>query len=208
MSLRERYVSKAVELTRADHSAEEFRREASRCGDADAARRMLALAMVRDGASRADASRLCGMDRQTLRDWVLRYNAQGLPGLFDSKQTRRGPKPKLSAVQRQELAEIVRQGPDVAEHGVVRWRRTDLAGVISQRFGVTLAARTVGAVLRSLGFRRLSARPQHPKQDPEAMETYKKTSPIWSPPASPRRRAASRLKSGFRMKPASASKAA
>ena len=147
MSLRERYVSKAVELTLADHSAEEFRQEASRCGDADAAR-------------------LCGMDRQTLRDWVLRYNAHGLAGLFDSKQIRRGPKPKLSAVQQQELAEIVRQGPDMAEDGVVRWRRTDLAGVIAARFGVTLAERTV---LRNLGFRRLSARPQHPKQGPDAM---------------------------------------
>ena len=189
MGLRERYVSKAVGLIRADHSAEEFRQEASRCGDADAAR-------------------LCGMDRQTLRDWVLRYNAHGLAGLFDSKQTRRGPKPRLSAVQQQELAEIVRQGPDVAKHGVVRWRRIDLAGVIAARFGVMLAERTVGAVLRGLGFRRLSARPQHPEQDPDAMETYKKTLPIWSPPASPRPRAASRSKSGSRMKPASASKAA
>ena len=123
-----------------------------------------------DGASRADAARLCGMDRQTLRDWVLRYNAHGLAGLFDSKQIRRGPKPKLSAVQQQELAEIVRQGPDMAEDGVVRWRRTDLAGVIAARFGVTLAERTV---LRNLGFRRLSARPQHPKQGPDAMEAYK-----------------------------------
>jgi transposase len=172
-------VGKAVELTRADHSAEAFRQAASCCGDADAARRMLALAMVREGASRADAARLCGMDRQTLCDWVHRYNAMGLAGLYDNKQTRRGPKPRLSPEQKQAVAEIVRQGPDPAEHGVVRWRRIDLARVIQARFGVLLGVRAVGTLLRSLGFCRLSARPQHPAQDIETMQTFKKTLPSW-----------------------------
>ena len=133
-----REMPSAVRL-REDYSAEELRTHARRSKDVSQSRRLLSLAAVRDGMDRAAAAKIGGMDRQTLRDWVLRYNAHGLAGLFDSKQIRRGPKPKLSAVQQQELAEIVRQGPDMAEDGVVRWRRTDLAGVIAARFGVTLA---------------------------------------------------------------------
>ena len=167
-------MGKAVEVTRFEYSPDALRREASHCLDADAARRMLALAMVLDGASRTDAARLCGMDRQTLRDWVLRYNATGLSGLQDNKQTPRGPKPRLSADHRQHLAELVRKGPDPATDGVVRWRRIDLAQVVATKFGVTLGERAVGSILRGLGFRRLSARPQHPKQDAQAMQAHKK----------------------------------
>jgi transposase len=197
----------AVKLTRLDHTAASFRREASRCTDADAARRMLALALVLEGSSRAEAARLCGMDRQTLRDWVHRYNEAGLAGLYD-QAGRRGPKPRLSAEQADALAAWVRQGPDRAEHGVVRWRRVDLAGVIEAKFGVRLAARTVGTILNRLGFRRVSVRPQHPGQDPAAQETHKKTSRNCLPPSSPRMPAASRSKSGFKTRPGSASRAA
>ena len=86
---------------------------------------MLALALVLDGASRADAARACGMDRQTLRDWVHRYNDEGLAGLSD----RRGavcPRPRLSPEQAAVVAELVRAGPDPAMHGLVRSRRQNL----------------------------------------------------------------------------------
>ena len=96
-------------------------------------RRMLALALVKEGHPRAEAARLCGMDRQTLRDWVHRYNEAGIAGLAD-KQGRTGPKPRLSAEQEAEVAELVRSGPDVAKDGIVRWRRVDLAQVIEDRF--------------------------------------------------------------------------
>ena len=117
----------------------------------------------------------CGMDRQTLRDWAHRYNAEGVSGLFN----RRPPDPPclLSAAQKEELAEMVRAGPDPETDGVVRWRRIDLKRKIEERFGVTMHERTVGKQLASLGFRRLSARPQHPKSDPDAQEAFKKTSP-------------------------------
>ena len=105
------------------------------------------------------------------------------------------------------MAELVRDGPDLAEHGVVRWRRIDLAHVIEQRYGVKLAERSVGDLLRRLGFRRISVRPRCPGQDAEAQEAHKKTSPIWSLPASPRMRRASRSSSGGRTRPASASTA-
>ena len=138
-------------------------------------RRMLAIALVLDGVDRKTAAENCGMDRQTLRDWAHRYNAEGVSGLFN----RRPPDPPclLSAAQKEELAEMVRAGPDPETDGVVRWRRIDLKRKIEERFGVTMHERTVGKQLASLGFRRLSARPQHPKSDPDAQEAFKKTSP-------------------------------
>jgi transposase len=166
----------AVLITRTELDAAGFRRMAARSKDADAARRMLALALVLEGHSRADAARACGMDRQTLRDWVHRYNAEGLAGLSDRRST--GAPPLLTAQQQAEVALWVRQGPDLAEDGVVRWRRIDLARRIERDFGVVMAERSVGEVLRRQGFRRLSVRPQHPGQDASAQETHKKTSPI------------------------------
>jgi hypothetical protein len=104
------------------------------------------------------------------------------------------------------VARLVREGPTFSEHGVVRWRRIDLSRVIERRFGVHLAERSVGALLRRLGFRRLSARPRHPGHDPVAQEAHKKTSPISSPLRSPSTRAASGSSFGGKTKRASASK--
>ena len=196
----------AVAITRDEHDAVSLRRSASRSRDADAARRMLALAFVLEGSSRADAARLCGMDRQTLRDWVHRYNEEGLAGL-SARPHGGGPRRLLSAEQEAAVAALVRSGPDRAVHGVVRWRRVDLAVVIEARFGVTLAERTVGALLRRLGFVRLSVRPRHPAHDAQAQSAHKKTLPSWSPPRSRSAPAASRSSSGGRTRPASASKA-
>src|SRR3990170_9164358 len=186
----------AVSITRKDHTAAELRREAKRTDDADAARRMLALALVLEGKRRGEAAIACGMDRQILCDWVHRYNAEGLEGLHN--RTAPGAKPRLSPEQEREVAELVRNGPDLAEHGVVRWRRIDLAHVIEQRYGVKLAERSVGDLLRRLGFRRISVRPRCPEQDAAAQEAHKKTFPIWSLPASPRMHRASRSNSGGR----------
>jgi transposase len=194
----------AVAITRKDYTAAELRRAATHTGDSNAARRMLALALVLEGKTRGEAAVSCGMDWQILRDWVHRYNAEGLQGLAD--RTAPGAKPRLSPEQDREVAELVRQGPDLAEHGVVRWRRIDLAGVIEQRYGVKLAERSVGDLLHRLGFRRISVRPRCPQQDAATLEAHKKTFPIWSQPASQRMRATNRSSFGGRMKPASASK--
>ena len=163
-----------VTITRTDMSARELRAAAAKTEDAKVARRMLALAQVLEGAARKTAAETCGMDRQTLRDWVHRYNAEGLEGLSNRRSL--GPPPRLSPAQKAELARIVREGPDPAVDGVVRWRRVDLQRRIEARFGVTMHERTVGKQLAALGFRRLSVRPQHPKSDPDAQETFKKTS--------------------------------
>ena len=189
----------AVEITRKELTAPQLRSAASKAKDARAARRMLALALVLEGVDRETAARSCGMERQTLRDWVHRYNAEGLAGLVNRGSP--GRPPRLSAEQKTALAAQVEKGPDPEADGVVRWRRIDLKRWIEAQFGVVMHERTVGKQLAALGYRRLSARPQHPKADPAAQRAFKKNSPKRSPRPSPRRRAASLSRSGSRTKP-------
>jgi transposase len=198
-------MGKAITITRLDLSAVELRAAATKAKDVSASRRMLCLAMVLEGADRTTAAETCGMDRQTLRDWVHRYNAEGLPGLYDRK--RLGARPKLTAEQRAALAAMVEEGPDPEVHGVVRWRRVDLRDELQRQFGVELHERSVGKVLKRLGYRRLSVRPRHPEADEEAQEAFKKTSPRPSPRNSRIARRARPSKSGSRTKRGSASKA-
>ena len=166
----------AIKITREELDASGLRRAARRSSGVAASRRMLALALVMEGKSRTEAALAAGMDRQTLRDWVHRYNEEGLAGLTD-RQGDVGPKRLLSREQEAEVAEWVRRGPDLAEHGVVRWRRADLARAIEARFGVVLAERSISTVLRRLGFRRLVPRPRHPGHDAAAQASFKATSP-------------------------------
>ena len=194
-----------IAITRHELGAGELRREARRCRDAAASRRMLALALVLEGSSREEAARAAGMDRQTLRDWVHRYNEEGLAGLRD--RPRSGRRPRLTAGQEAELAAAVERGPDPDRDGVVRWRRIDLKALIETRFAVRLHERSVGKVLRRLGFARLSVRPQHPKADEAAQAAFEKASPSWSRRRCPSTPVADRSRSGFRTRPASASRA-
>jgi hypothetical protein len=90
---------------------------------------------------------------------------------------------------------------------VVRWRRVDLQALIEARFAVRLHERSVGKVLRRLGFTRISVRPKHPRADEAAQEAFKKASPIWSRRRRPSTPVADRSRSGFRTRPASASRA-
>ncbi len=197
----------AVSVTRLDLLPSELRRAAAASRDARAARRMLAIALVLEGKSRAEAAESCGMGRQTLRDWVHRYNAEGLPRLLD-RGGAVGAKPRLTPEQEAEVDAWVESGPDPALHGgLVRWRRVDLRDLIASEFGVTLHERSVGKLLRRLDFRQVSVRPQHPESDPGAQEACRKTSPRWRPLPSRPRLPASRSRSGSRTKPASASRA-
>ena len=163
----------AIGVTRRDHSPAELR-SLARNEAGSVACRILAIAHVLDGASRADAAASCGMDRQTLRDWVHRFNAQGIEGLANKAIP--GRSPALSEGQMAQLREIVLQGPDLARDGVVRWRCCDLQDVIAERFGVNVHERTVGKLLRRLRLTRLQPRPHNPKRDEVAQEVFKKTS--------------------------------
>ena len=164
----------AVKL-REDYSAEELRALARRSKDVNQSRRLLSLAAVRDGMDRGSAAKIGGMDRQTLRDWVHRFNAGGPEGLIDNWTE--GPKPRLSAAQLTELASLVEAGPNRETDGVVRWRRVDLKRVIAERFGVDFHARHVGKLLKKLGFSHMSARPRHPAQDERIVEAFKTYGP-------------------------------
>ena len=196
----------AVAITRQDVSVDDLRREAGRTRDAKAARRMLAIAWVMEGQSREDAAECCGMDRQTLRDWVHRFNADGLAGLADLPR-QNGPRPRLSPEQETVVAGWAEQGPDLARDGVVRWRCVDLQERIKREWGVGLHERTVGKLLRRLAFRRLSVRPQHPKSNPEAQALFGTGLRALWPPACPQRPRASPSRFGSWTRPVSASRA-
>lgn len=166
----------AIQITRPDFDAAGLRREARRTRDAAALRRMLALALILDGTSRMEAAQAAGMDRQTLRDWVHRYNEHGLARLWD-EQDNVGAKRLLFPEQEAGVAEWVRRGPNAAEHGVVRWRRPDLARAVAARFGAVLAERSMSDVLRRLAFRHLVARPRHPERYAAAQASFRRASP-------------------------------
>ena len=196
-----------VRITRQDHDADALRAHASRVSEADVVRRLLALALVLEGHSRAQAAKSCGMDRQTLRDWVHRYNEHGIDGL-SNRPHGGGASPKLTVEEKTQLAAWVREGPDIAEDGVVRWRLRDLRDRILARFFVPMDERSVGRILKTLTFSYISVRPRHPQADAAAQEAHKKTSPTWSPPRSPLAHGVSRSSCGGRMKRGLASKAA
>ena len=167
----------AVEL-RDDYSATDLRRLAARSRDANRARRLLALAGVRDGMSREVAALIGGMDRQTLRDWVHAFNARGPDGLVNGKAP--GAKPKLSPEQRAEVVALVEAGPDPETDRVVRWRCVDLRRIIMARYAIDLDEVSVGRLLKAAGFSHVSPHPQHPDQDVAVIEDLKKNSPrLW-----------------------------
>ena len=162
-------------ITRNDLSSDEMRLEARRSKDSRVSRRLLALAEILDGRSRAEAARTGCVQRQTLRDWVCLYNAEGIAGLRD--RPRSGRRARLSAAHLAALSALVEAGPDVAVHGVVRWRCVDLCEQVKSRFDVELSERQMGRILNQRKFTRLTVRAQHPKADEAAQTAFKKTSP-------------------------------
>lgn len=160
---------------RGDYSAADLRRLARRCGDAEQVRRLLALASILDGGSRSEAAKVGGVTLQIVRDWVIRFNAEGPGGLKSRKAP--GKTSILNDEQRRALGEIVEAGPIPAAHGVVRWRLIDLAQWIWDEYGLSISRQSLSREMRALGFRKLSARPRHRGQKAEAIPAFKKTSP-------------------------------
>src|SRR5260370_2635495 len=126
--------------------------------------------------SREEAARIGGMDRQTLRDWVLRFNERGPEGLINAKSP--GRPPTLSEEQMEELRPLVEAGPDPEKDGVARWRCVDLKRVLGARFGVDLSEVSLGRCLRKLGFSHISARPR--AQNPLEIRSEEHTSELQS----------------------------
>jgi transposase len=163
---------------RRDFDASQLRSLARKTKNGPQARRLLALAAIYDGATRMEAAKIGGVGLQIVRDWVLRLNARGPDGLLDGKSP--GQPSKLNDGQRQALARMIESGPIPAVHGVVRWRLIDLAHWIFEEFRITIAKQTLSRELRSMGYRKLSARPRHHAQAAGAIEDFKKAfPPVW-----------------------------
>ncbi len=160
---------------RADFDAAGLRAAARQTKDAPQARRLLALAAIYDGASRTEAARIGGVTLQIVRDWVLRFNAEGPAGLADRKAP--GQAPRLNDSHRAALTAVLESGPTPAIHGVVRWRLIDLCQWLWEEFRVTAAKQTMSREVRALGYRKLSARPRHHAQAEGAVELFKRASP-------------------------------
>src|SRR2546423_2889555 len=159
---------------RSAYTAGQVRRFAQRAKDAAQARRLLAIAAVLDGASREEAAKIGGMDRQTLRDWVIRSNEQGADGLINIPSP--GIPPKLNAIHKAFLARIVEEGPIAAIHGLVRWRACDLIMRLHEEFGLSGSDDTIYPALKTLGFSPVSARPKGFKQKVRGIGPVQKTS--------------------------------
>ena len=164
----------AVKL-REDYSADALRGLARRSKDANQSRRLLSLAAVLEGMERGKRPGSAAWTARPCATGCIGSTSAARKGLLDNWTS--GPKSRLSLDQLAELAAIVEIGPEVKTDGVVRWRRVDLKRVISSRFGVDYHERSVGKLLRKLGFSHMSARPRHPKQDERIVESFKKTSP-------------------------------
>ncbi len=160
---------------RTDFDARLARAAAKRSKDGPQARRLLALAAIYDGATRTQAAEIGGVTLQIVRDWVVKFNAQGQDGLIDRKPP--GQPSRLNNTHRAALIAIIESGPIPAVHGVVRWRIVDLCQWMFEEFRVTIAKQTLSRELRAMGYRKLSARPRHHAQADGAIEDFKKVSP-------------------------------
>jgi len=158
-------------MIRDDMGAVELRRFAQGEADRCAALRALAIAQALEGASRAEAARLVGRERQSLRDAVVRFNAEGLAGLRN--RLRPGRPGKLSPARQEELRAWVLAGPDPDVDGISSYRLVDIAAHIEQRWSVSYGLSSVSRLLHRMGLSWQTTRPAHPKGDAEAQALYK-----------------------------------
>lgn len=164
----------SVKISRFDYDAAGFRYLARSEKNAVASRRLLALAMCLSNEPRQDIATHFGMSAQSLRDLVVRYNAEGLAALHNRRSHVR--RCFLTKEQCDALCVKVEAGADLERDGVVRFRRIDLVRLIERDYNVIYAERSVGTLLKNLGFSHISARPKHPSGDNAAQEAFKKTS--------------------------------
>ena len=160
---------------RTDFDAAQLRLLARKSKDGPQARRLLALAAIYDGASRNEAAKIGGVTVQIVRDWVVKFNAEGPERLIDREAP--GQPSRLNNIHRAALAGMIESGPIPAAHGVVRWRLVDLCQWVWEEFRISIARQTLSRELRAMGYRKLSARPRHHTQAPGAIEDFKKTFP-------------------------------
>jgi transposase len=162
----------AALVIRDDLAPRELRRRARHEPNRRAALRLLAIANALEGMSRAEAARLAGMERQALRDAVVRYNAEGLAGLYDRPKP--GRLPRLREGEQAALAARVFRDPDPEKEGASAWTRADLCRWLKARFEKSLHPSSLSRVLRRLELSRQKTRPVHPRTDAAAQERFQK----------------------------------
>ena len=168
------------------------------------ASRMFAIANALEGMDRTEAATHAGMERQSLRDWVHRFNEEGVEGLRD--RSHKGRPRRMHAGIEKEFCERVDTGPDADTDKLVRWRRVDLQDWLKTEHAINYHERSIGKILKRLGYSHVSVRPVHPENDPEALEDFKKT--LQPPYATrfPNMQKTKELNSGFRMRRVSGKK--
>ena len=176
-------MGRALEI-RSDLTSGELRARARRERSNRAARRLLAIANALDGMSRADAAKAAGMERQALRDAVVRYNAEGPEGVRGRPLP--GRPPALSEAELALLFDRIFRGPDLETDGVSAWTLPDLCRWIEARFDKRLSPQSLSVrgrprtgggrplTLRREGFSRQKVRPTHPKADEAAQRRFEK----------------------------------
>ena len=188
---------------RADFDASQVRAAARKTKDGPQARRLLALAAVYDGASRTEAAMIGGVTLQIVRDWVVKFNADGPEGLLDCKAP--GQPSRLTDAHRAAVAALIESGPVPAIHGVVRWRLVDLCQWLWEEHHVRVAKQTLSRELRAMNYRKLSARPRHHAQADDAIDLFKRASQsVWTRSRARKPSIPPGLRSGSATRPASA----
>lgn len=137
----------AIKITRSDLDARQLREASATAANARVARRMLAIALVLEGVDRKTAAETCGMDRQTLRDWIHRYNAAGVAGLLNRSPP--GPRRRLSPEQLAELSALLEDAEGTSRQRGA-WRAAEIRFLIRQRFGIDYHERTAAKILAHL----------------------------------------------------------
>jgi len=158
---------------RDDIGSEELRRRARRESNGRVSARLIAIANALEGMDRASAARLAGMDRQTLRDWVHRDNAEGIAGLCNRPAP--GRRPKLTEGQMAALKAVVLTGPDPAVDKIARWRIVDLCQWVEERCGVSYSETGMLRVLWALDLSHRKTRPCHPQSSEKAQQAFKRS---------------------------------
>jgi len=194
----------SVEITR-NIEAKELRRLGRLEKSGRVAARMFAIANALDGMSRETSAKLAGMDRQALRDWVHRFNAEGIEGLHD--RPRSGRRSRITEDDRKKFCEVVEAGPDPKKDKLTRWRQVDLRDWLSKECGTSYHKRTVGKLLKRFGYSHISTRAVHPQNDPALLDDFKKSSSPTSRPRSLSAPKTKNLNSGSKTKRGLAKKA-
>ncbi len=193
-----------VEITRGIE-AKELRRMGRLEKSGRVAARKFAIANALDGMSRETSAQLAGMDRQVLRDWVHRFNAEGVEGLRD--RPRSGRRCRITEEDKKKFCQVVEAGPDPKKDKLTRWRQIDLRDWLKAECGTNYHKRTVGKLLKRFGYSHISTRAVHPQNDPALLEDFKKSSSPTSKPHSPTALKTKKLSSGSKTKRGSVKKA-